>query len=267
TDPDTAGLRLTGPALAVSGAATQGGWPETSGPFTIRSSSDTMIVAVPARSSRPVVRFRIASSDDGRDRLAAGAGLLITRDRETIAYGTRPGSMGVAPLAWDRMYALVSPTVPVLARPGGTAELARFRSPLALDAVRSEARGAEPPFSMAAWTCRSGFPSGGRPRPRVIYPQGDAVARGLAERIVALSPVRVTAAGLPPDALDQSLQGAEDAAFVLPFPRTGAACEAGPPIPAGASIEPLVDSRAHLIIRREAPPVTLDADGIPRVVP
>jgi hypothetical protein len=102
----------------------------------------------------------------------------------------------------------------------------------------------------------------------VIYPAGDPTARELAERIVAIAPVRLTAAALAPEALGASLAEAGDVAFVLPFARAEAvSCRGLPPLPSGATIEPLVDTRAHLILRRDAPRLTLDADGVPRILP
>ena len=102
----------------------------------------------------------------------------------------------------------------------------------------------------------------------MIYPAGDETARELAERIVAISPVRLSAAPLPRERLDESIAAAGDIAFVIPFSRAGAvSCRGLPPLPYGAAIEPLIDTRGHLILRRNAPRLTLDADGVPRILP
>jgi hypothetical protein len=269
--PDSTGpIRLANPALAIAGApARPGGWPEPSGPFRVGMASDSVVLLVPVEGEGPVLRFRRAPSGDDRDLLEAGAGLLVTRDPAAIAYATRIPALDVVPLPWDVTYALVSPIVPPISISTDSAERAEFRASLARDAVRSAARGAEPPFGGSATAaCRADFPSGSRPRPRVIYPEGDPTARELAERIVAIAPVRLTAAALPPEALGASLAEAGDVAFVVPFARAEAvSCRGLPPLPSGATIEPLVDTRAHLILRRDAPRLSLDADGVPRILP
>ena len=269
--PDSTGpVRLAHPALAIAGPAGRTGeWPESSGPFRIEDVSDSMLTLAPVDAAGPVLRFRKAPSGDDRDLLEAGAGLLITRDPAAIAYATRIPALDVVPLPWDVTYALISPLVPPISVPADSAARASFRASLARDAVRSAARGAEPPFGGSATAaCRADFPSGSRPRARVIYPEGDETARQLAERIVAIAPMRLAAAPLSADALQASLSAADDVAFVVPFSRVGTvSCRGLPPLPSGATIEPLIDTRAHLILGRNAPRLTLDADGMPRILP
>ena len=270
-EPDTTGpIRLAHPALAIAGPAGRAGdWPESSGPFRMVDVSDSVVTLAPVEGSGPVIRFRKAPSGDDRDMLQAGAGLLITRDPAAIAYAARVPALDVVPLPWDVTYALVSPTVPPISIPTDSAARASFLSALARDAVRASARGAEPPYGGAATAaCRTDFPPSSRPRPRVIYPAGDEIARELAERIVAIAPARLTAAPLAPEALDASIAAAGDMAFVIPFSRAGAvSCRGIPSLPFGAAIEPLIDTRGHLILRRNAPRLTLDADGVPRILP
>lgn len=270
-EPDTTGpIRLAHPALAIAGPARRSGdWPESTGPFRLVDASDSMVVLAPVEGEGPVLRFREAGRRDGRDLLRAGAGLLATRDPATIAYAARVPALDVVPLPWDMTYALISPTVPPISLPADSAARAHFRAALARDAVRTAARGAEPPYGgEATAACRTDFPSGARPRPRVIYEAGDETGRELAERIVAIAPVRLSAAALSRQALAASLAGARDMAFVLPFSRAGAvSCRGLPPLPSGATIEPLIDTRGHLILRRDAPRLTLDADGVPRFLP
>lgn len=270
-EPDTTGpIRLAHPALAIAGPAGRAGdWPESTGPFRLVDVSDSMLVLAPVEGEGPVVRFREAPSGDDRDLLQAGAGLLITRDPAAIAYAARVPALDVVPLPWDVTYALISPTVPPIAIPVDSAARAHFRTSLARDAVRTAARGAEPPYGGGATAaCRTDFPAGARPRARVVYEAGDETGRELAERIVAIAPVRLSAAALPREALAASLAAARDIAFVLPFSRAGAvSCRGLPPLPSGATIEPLIDTRGHLILRRNAPRLTLDADGVPRILP
>ena len=80
--------------------------------------------------------------------------------------------------------------------------------------------------------------------------------------------IAFAAAPLSAAALQESLASAEDVAFVVPFSRVDpVSCSGLPPLPRGATVEPLVDTRAHLILRRNAPRLTLDADGVPRILP
>ena len=99
---------------------------------------------------------------------------------------------------------------------------------------------------------------------------GDAVARGLAERIVALN-------GADPGLRVEALS---DSAFAASL-RAGAArgyivalslyrddsCTGDLPLPSGASIRPLIDTRARAIVRRGSPALTVDWDGTPRLAP
>lgn len=270
-EPDTTGpIRLAHPALAIAGPAVRaGGWPESTGAFRLVDASDSMLILAPVEGEGPVIRFREAPSGDDRDLLQAGAGLLITRDPAAIAYAAGVPALDVVPLPWDRTYALISPMVPPISVPADSAARAHFRASLARDAVRTSARGAEPPFGGGATAaCRTDFPPGSRPRARVIYEAGDETGRELAERIVAIAPVRLSAAALSREALATSLASARDMAFVLPFSRAGAvSCRGLPPLPSGTTIEPLIDTRGHLILRRDAPRLTLDADGVPRILP
>lgn len=277
TAPQRAGpAALADPVLAVADHGGDAEWPGTTGAFkpVPPTEAGTGLVAVPAGStSHPVLVFGPAEGIDPRDLLARGADLLVSRDPATLAYAEGLPDFAVVPLPWDVTYGLVAPTVPALDTGADSASRARFRAALARDAVTGEARGAEPPFSWeAALTCRIGFPAGGRPSRRVVYPAGDRTAQLLAERIVALSGAArggiISIRGLEPDALAAALRDGTDAAFVIPFPRLGpASCGDLPTLPAGAMVEPLVDTRARLIIRRGAARVTIDADATPRIVP
>jgi hypothetical protein len=269
--PDSAvPTELSDPALAIAGpAGRRGGWPEPTGPFRVASAHDTMLVLESVEKEGAVtIRFRRARSADARDQLGAGAGLVVTRDPATIAYAERTGRYQIVPLAWERVYVLVAPAVPPLSLPADSATRAEFREGLARDVVQGAARGAEPPFgAAAAGFCRGEFPRGGSPRPRVVYPLGDPVARALAERIVAIAPARLAAAGVAAGELETALGDGGDAAYVLPLDRREAAACDDLRIPAGATVEPLVDTRAHLIVSRDAPSVTVDGDGVPRILP
>jgi hypothetical protein len=135
---------------------------------------------------------------------------------------------------------------------------------------------------------------------RIAYPLGDPVARGIAERLVALTgrgdPIPawlvtavagvastegpVVAAGLDPAMLARAVRQGEALAFVLPAPRApGGACTsallaAEDPVgrvlfaaDAGLRITPLVDVRPSLVLRRGIGGVALDGDGTLRFLP
>ncbi|HEU4699661.1 MAG TPA: hypothetical protein VFS40_10800 [Gemmatimonadales bacterium] len=253
-----------------------------------------VLLLVPAAAPGPVVRIEVLRPGaDPRDALDAAPGallhraadVLVTRDPATLAYARRRRELVVVPLPWDRTY--------VLAAVGGAAEppdrAAALRRALARDAVRSAARGAEPPF----WwegdaSCLAAAAPGGdltAPRThRIVYPADDATAGELAERIVALAastdrpgwlpapvgaPVPTArAAPLDSTALTRALAAGNEAGYVLPLPRLRpASCAALPRLPAGATLVPLVDTRAHAVVRRGVAPFAVDGDGTLRFFP
>ena len=152
-----------------------------------------------------ITEIQISSGGDGRDLLDQGVDLLVTRELETLQYGSALPDLRSIPLPWDRTYVLHVP-----GDVGGRPSDARagrdpsFFEALARDAVREEARPAEAPF---AWRedagCatlesaeRSRFESAERFSDegrrvagivRVGYPGQDPTARALAERLVALA--------------------------------------------------------------------------------
>jgi len=238
-----------------------------------------------AASSRPtVVDLAPDSGVDLRDALDRGVpvgrgprpDVVLTRDPDVIAYAARIPDYFVVPLAWNRTYVLLA---------GGTDSTLPMpadaeRRALAGDAVTSDARGAEAPF---AWLTDPGCSAPldaapATPRPIVVYAAGDAIARQLAERIVSLAGSRVRPAWLPvalstepspfrvaavdADSIPDALAGGRAAAGVVPLSRdwqtrcgTWTQPVAGRPIP-------LVDSRAHAIVRRgSGAAFTLGADG------
>ena len=91
----------------------------------------------------------------------------------------------------------------------------------------------------------------------------------MAERVVAL-------AGWGPGLRTEALEPAEfsgllrygaERAYVLALPRqTLVPCREAAALPGGARIQPLIDTRAHAIVRKGAPPLTVEWDGTVRVV-
>jgi hypothetical protein len=287
--------------------------------------------AVALRSSRtdaPSLLFRVAGPRDERDILDAGVDLLPTESPATTQYAaTQPGRT-VIPLPWSRTYALALPSranayraAAAIARPDCDPRDTRgFRDALAA-AVHADARGAEGPFwwagdggtpgaqpAAAASPCDTTTPTAvagdaahsvapaGRERVaarRIAYQRGDATARELAERIVALAaPGResdstaglasvapeMTGAGswraVALDSLDfaRALAAGTEPAYVITLTRrpvapvlaaAAALADApwlGTPERPGSAIVPLIDTRSLLIALRGSAPLHLVVD-------
>jgi len=223
----------------------------------------------PADSSTHGVIKLLAAGGDPRDAVDGGAEVVVTDDPATLRYVEARPDFSAVPLPWSRTYLLAIPN-----RPGvrlDTASTARVRETLAHDVVRVDARAAEPPFS---WQSCAGplparTPAAEPTAPRIAYPAGDPTARDLAARIVAIggAPAR-SIVGLEPKALRESLRQASDAAYLVAVPRAPLIpCAEPVPWTADVTIVPLVDTREHVILRRGAPPLTVDWDGTLRLVP
>jgi hypothetical protein len=123
-----------------------------------------------------------------------------------------------------------------------------------------------------------------QPAARLAYPSDDPAARGLAERLVALAaapdrpawlaelsgpaPDSLRVLGLDRLTLAARLASAQVAGAVVAYPRSRQGfCGGGIHPPAGAAVIPLIDSRAHLILRRGTPGFTILLDGTVRFQP
>jgi hypothetical protein len=159
----------------------------------------------------------------------------------------------VLPLPWGRVYAVFSgrdaASDSVSELPGDTgARDGTALAALARDAVsHADARAAEPPFW---WDAADACPSAARAdagrapaarSKRVVFSRDDAVARALAERLVALAGMgeragadggvvrlvpalrhagaRASAVGLPPDEFSTALRAGSELAYVAALPR------------------------------------------------
>lgn len=213
--------------------------------------------------------FRRPASGDLRDALDGGADIVRTGDPELADYARTRADFTVHALPWARTYVLV---VPSGREPPGALvsdDPAAARTALARDAVRADARGAEPPYW---WEAERDCPSAGDDVPppppgnlsdAVVYPAGDAIAEGLAGRIVALSDdARTTAAGIADRVMPAALRAASARAYVVPVSRTPLVpCRVLATWPAGATAVPLIDTRLTAIVRKGVLPLTVDFDG------
>jgi len=226
------------------------------------------ILAPSDSSSRGIVRL-LPDQRDLRDVLDAGADLVVTDDPATLTYAEARPELSLVPLPWSRTYVLVVPHRSKIDL--DTTSTGRLRETLARDVVRVDARAAEPPFP---WGACAG-PAGSPPRPtasppaRIAYPDGDRTARDLAARIVAVgaAPARSIVA-LDSSSLRESLREGREAAYIVSQPRAPLIPCADPvPWPTEVTVVPLIDTRQHAILRRGAPPITVDWDGTVRLVP
>ncbi len=226
--------------------------------------ADTALGVPRSRAPRPVLVVAPPASDP-RDQLDRAVDLVQTEDPALLDYARQRGDRSILRLPWSRTYLLLIPA-------GGDgvgnvvgADSAAFRHDLARDAVRADARGAEPPYW---WEPAAGC---GPPRPAasaehsgvVVYPLDDRIARDLAQRIVALSPARdLTARGLDQAEFAAALHAGGERAYVMAVPRHSLLpCRESTNWPAGSAVIPLVDVRSSLIARRHAPALTTDWDG------
>jgi hypothetical protein len=238
------------------------------------------VIVTPFRGGgRPVLVLRSSDAGDARDLLDAGVDLLVTDDPAALSYAAgRPGTTAT-PLPWDRTYALLG----VAGVPGISDSL---RAGLARYAVRVAARpvtAASQFWWFAFEACRDTPPpfSGSLPprsaRGTLAYADDDRPARDLAERLVALGTMGAVsgrALGLPAADFAAALATGGSAQYVVSLPRAALdpcgevrrLLARAPWLAAGgAGIEPLVDTRRHLVVRRGAAAFTVDWDGILRV--
>jgi hypothetical protein len=200
---------------------------------------------------------------DLRDALDSGVDLLVTRDADLAEYASKKPDLQTFPLAWSRAYVLVQP--PGADSLQGFEAADSLRESLARDAVKAEARPAKTapsPCNSVAAPVRSDHLS------RVVYQGNDVVARGLAERIVALNgndpELRVEA--LPDSAFAASLRAGRERAYILALPLSlEGICSTGLPFPQQALVHPLIDTRARAIVRRGSPELTVEWDGTLRL--
>lgn len=242
-------------------------------------------LAVPgARAALGPVRVVVAPSGaDPRDLIDPAAkgriDLMFSRDPATIDYARSRAEWRVVPLPWDRVYLLATPSPEAPDDSVGSA---------LIDAVRGEARVAsEPSWWRRRPECLAPAPSArsvAGPRPEIAYLATDPTARQLAERLVALAGgtapdqpswlvgrlgragSRLRAVSLDPSRLAVAIESGQVAGAVVADPRElSFGCLPQPWSARAASRLPLLETRAHLIVRRDLGPLTIDRDGTVRL--
>jgi hypothetical protein len=230
--------------------------------------ASTGSVRVPSRGALPAMELTLFSQGDPRDVLDRGVDLIVTRDPSLIEYAAGRPELRSFSLPWTRTYVLVQAPG---AQPLSAAIADSERSSLARDAVPADARPAEP---LDWWTqdrCPTAAPEAARsiPSKGVAYLRGDDVARAVAERMVAVAgpEAGLRTVALDPDAFRAALQGQSQHAFVVALPRqTLMPCRELADLPKHWAALPLVDTRAHAIVRKGSPPLGVDWDGTVRLL-
>jgi len=304
--PDADLRMLADPTLALNRLAAGAPWPEGSGPYRIAATPAPRRVAlVPTRSDASAPRIVVdATTDaDARDRLDAGADLLITSDPVVTSYASARPELELLPLPWSSTYALLLPRhVQAGSTSSGAGAADTLRAALARDAVRADARAAVPPFWWqdmrdcantvsivpdATADSRAALAS------RIVYPRDDAVARQLAQRLVALAAMRsgprasspvadlspelaatttLVAEGLDTAPFAAALSAGRALAYLIPLAAPPAApCErlaglrSAAPWLSADLIVPLVQTRSTAIVRRGRVSFVIDWDGVIRM--
>ena len=268
---DTSWRALALPAFAVYRASSGAGWPEGSGAFRIGESVSGRVSLVGASTTLVIGARR----GDARDAIDAGADLVLSADPIAVSYAAARPTLPSAPLPWTRTYALAAPNGATLGLVSSNADSASaFRSSLARDVVRVEARPADRPQWFNAGRCESGASPGNATTrsQRIVYTSGDRVAAALAERLVAVSR-RATAAALAPADFARALRAGNELAYVLALPHASLApCRdwtallaSAPWLVAPDALVPLIDTRERAIVNRDRVAATIDWDGTLRM--
>jgi hypothetical protein len=277
--PEALARAFADPTLAVTKPAPGGGWPIGTGSRWMSGAttdSPDWLVARPVQpAGLPVAKIAIVPAGGVRDALDAGADVLVARDPAALEYAVRLSGYSDVPLDWNRTYVLLGP-----GRDHPSSDELRLES--LREAVRGDARPAEWREGGRFWFAdlqhcefaagRDTLGPAGR-RHRVVYDQTDRSAADVAARLVGLGALGrgTVAAGLPAAAFAAALRAGGDAWYVLELPRRvydpcRAALQLPPWSPAG-TIAPLLDVRAHAIVRRGLPRMVVDWDGTLRLTP
>jgi hypothetical protein len=277
SQPVTARL-FAAPGLAVTRPVEGNDWPVGTGAYAADTSGGRVMVAPFGATGRPVLVLRPSGGGDERDLLDAGIDLLVTDDPSTLGYARSRPEFTTAALPWERRY--------VLAVPGGAVSLdPTILLGLARDALRVEAR----PSSGTPWWADPGAAACGVAPPpgtpplsmgtsitALVYPAGDAAARDLAGRLVALGIGGAPRAlGLAAPDFSAALASGRATGYVLPLPTVALeACGALRQLIArvpwladdpARHLTPLVESRRRAIVRRGGAAFTVEWDGTLRV--
>jgi hypothetical protein len=269
-------------------------WPLGSGPFRPDSAGDAAAVRIVrhgAGAAAPQsVDFRVVDRAEPRTLLDLGVDALISGDPAVLEYARALRVYTATPLSWSRTYTLLTVQPEQAGASAHAAELAR-------SVVSIETRPAAGPLWWEETYCAVGRQRGPAPTRAasraIVFPEGDPIARAIAERLVAIAwpaqrapewlrsilPADDANAGPPiaqplaAHALSEAMVTRRMLAGVVPWPRAFlpgcnpavAGDDAKTPVSTnGLNILPLIDTRDYLIHRVGLGRVLVDGDGVIR---
>ena len=291
------------PDLAVMRRLDPASWPAGSGALridtvatarTIRLVPRTPIAGLPG-----AIEFRVVPGVDARRALDARVDALVTADAATLDYARALPEYTVQPLAWNLTY-VIAGRAPTAAPDSGRVPADALQG-LARAVVRAETRAAQRPFwwqdagcAIKSSTNESSVSSAAASN-AIMYPRSDSIARGLAERLVALAwpasnapawlrallPADYARAGAPvaqgvdEPALLTAVQSGRALALVLSMPRLDGASCAAPALTSDQlalqlarrpdwQIMALLDTRSFFVHRGGLGRTVLDGDNVIR---
>ena len=285
--PISGAERFADQSLAVA-RHVPGGWPLGSGSYRPEPGGDARslaIVAVGETAGPSTIRFR--TMGDARAALDAGVDAITTVDPAAIDYARALRSYTVTPIGWNRTYVLG--THGMLPADSASVAVPAAAAASLQEAVRAETRAAEAPFWWQKAECSSSSFLSPRTNVRnrnIVYPSSDAMARGIAERLVALAwPLArapdwlraqlgeysalgpLAAVGVDQRTLLETLRSGRALAVVTALPRPARALcittndAATAALLSGWRVSPLLDARDYLVQRGTLGRVLVDGSG------
>ncbi len=269
--PDTTMRLLADPALAITRRGADR-WMEGSGAYRPIEWTTARIVLA-AVGPGPKIVMNVSRLANARDAIDAGSDIVPSAGPIAVSYASNRAELTSIALPWTRTYALAVPRKMAPPQLDSLASVS-FRTSLARDAVRAEARAADTPD----WWNAAPFcpmltpivsPAAAAAPSRIVYRRDDPIARAIAERLVAVSP-RTTAAPMTPPELERSLRAGLELAYVVDVPRESLIpCAAAATLASNApwldlargDLVPLVDVRERAIVRRDRVAAMVMWDG------
>ena len=239
---------LTHPATAVAVRRSGWFWPVGSGPGRLQASTPPPLPDLECRPNlqhprAPVwklLTFLVRPGRDIRDLIASDFHLAQVTDLESTRFFSEAPDYSVTPLPWNRLYLLVCS---LEGNPGGTGrwlgparlldpgrELTRIAARSWPEIVLPAGAGSACPQLTGPVTLSGSarldwnLDDLGLDQDVVVYAAGDPGARELAQRLAVLGDVEIRTAGLPPAALNFTLQWQMAGSYIVPldlnFPTT-----------------------------------------------
>ncbi len=271
-------LYLSDPRFSVTRAAPNTSAPVGTSGYTVGATSSQRI-ELTSGGSAPIdtIVYRLFPGNDLRDLLDEHIDVISTDRPDVIGYADQLNDYVKRPLPWNRSYILFSGAGPEASSENlADQSYIAFLEELALNAVRGDARAHQRPQWWTERQCDT-FSPGYRPTIKTIgYPQGDPIAKDIAERLTFLAnssetlPDRLShLSGVTAQPIDKdqftTYAEQEDAALVFGVNRFSRnACSelrAGVARPLAAT--PLVDTHETVIGKRNTAPMVVTGDGIP----